>query len=232
MPRWVRRRSLLVRQAQLVEEPGVVEGEFAQVLVAVARGEVARGEIHLEEHLARVLRSVGALGSQVLHPLGRLPIGDARVVQSAGDEDGGVVLRLHLVDRAVGEHVVKVFWLVRVAPLLPLPRGEGDGRVAHGDDEVDERHPGEGRPEELGRLVDHVADEQAARGPALAAHASRRGPAVAHEGAAHVHKVVEGVALGEVLAALLVPLPPPLLRPAPHVRHGEDHAAVHEGEGA
>mmetsp|Transcript_11419 Transcript_11419/g.30824 ORF Transcript_11419/g.30824 Transcript_11419/m.30824 type:complete len:455 (-) Transcript_11419:114-1478(-) len=168
----------------------------------------------------------------MLSPLGGLPVGDARVVEPRGDEDAGVLLGPDLVDGAVGEHVVKVLWLVGVAPLLPLPRGEGDGGVAHGHHEVHERHPRQGGPEEVGRLVDHVAHEEAARRAPLAAHARGLGPPGLDQGVSHVHKVVEGVALREVLAAFLIPLPPPVLRPAAHVRDGVHHAAVHEWQRA
>lgn len=40
-----------VRLAERVEQPRVVKGELAQVTVAVGGGEVAGGEVHLEQHL-------------------------------------------------------------------------------------------------------------------------------------------------------------------------------------
>mmetsp|Transcript_9904 Transcript_9904/g.32872 ORF Transcript_9904/g.32872 Transcript_9904/m.32872 type:complete len:700 (+) Transcript_9904:88-2187(+) len=220
------RRSRLCL-AQLLEQPRVVKGELAEVAVAVCGGEVAGGEVHLEQHVV----AVGHLGAQNLGPLCWLPIRHARVVESRDDERLWVDDALaHVVDGRVAAHVLVVLLLVRVAPLLPLLRRERDRRVAHRHHQVDERHARHRGAPELGRHVDHVAHQQAAGGAALAREPARLGDAPLEQRLAAVDKVGEGVSLREVLARRLVPPVVAHFAAAADVRDGVDDSAVNEGE--
>ena len=145
---------------------------------------MAGAELGLEEHPGR-----GRHGPQLGHPLGRLPIGDPGVVEARRDEEVGVgarravgVLPGHVVVGRVGEHAA-VGRLVGqgVAPLLPLTDRQRQLVVEHGGDAVDEGHLGHQAAEELGRLVGHGADEQAAGRSAPADQPARAGdPRVQH----------------------------------------------------
>ena len=76
-------------------------------------------------------------------PLGRLPISDARVVETGGDDHGRVILCLHLIVGAVGEDVGKaLFASDRIAPFLPFARRQREVFVEHGVEHIDEGHMG------------------------------------------------------------------------------------------
>ncbi len=58
---------------------------------------------HIDLHQQRVV--VGLGGAQLRRPFGRLPIGHARIVQTAGDQQRRIVLRGDIVVRAVAANV-------------------------------------------------------------------------------------------------------------------------------
>ena len=66
----------------LIYEPRVLERELPQAGVAIGRRVVASLEVHLQQDVL----PVGHGGAEDLRPLGRLPVGDARVVEACDDE--------------------------------------------------------------------------------------------------------------------------------------------------
>ena len=166
--------------------------------------------------------------AQLRHPLRRLPVLHARVVEPGRDEQRGIVGGVHVVVGRVRLHARVGVGLARVAPLLPLGDGERQRRVEHRGDDVDERHLGDDRGEEVGPQVRDRAHEQPARAPAARREPRRRRVAARDQVLGARDEVGEGVGL-VLEPAVLVPLATHLAAAA-HVRDREDEAAVEQRE--
>mmetsp|Transcript_105899 Transcript_105899/g.299352 ORF Transcript_105899/g.299352 Transcript_105899/m.299352 type:complete len:587 (-) Transcript_105899:269-2029(-) len=146
-------------------------------------------------------------------------------MEACCDEDVRVRHFTDIVIGRIAEHVVKVLPLVGIAPLLPLPGGQGDRGVAHGVHHIHKGNACQRHTEEVRPHVQGAAEEQAAGAPALDREPVRRGDAQLDQALGAGDEVHEGVALGQVLALLLVPVPPHLAAP-PDAGNAVDHAAV------
>mmetsp|Transcript_22476 Transcript_22476/g.50193 ORF Transcript_22476/g.50193 Transcript_22476/m.50193 type:complete len:547 (-) Transcript_22476:895-2535(-) len=168
--------------------------------------------------------------------LGRFPVLDPRIVEAARQQARWIAgPGPDVVDGGVFHHVLVVFFLVGVPPFLPLDDRQGDGRVDHGGNDVDEGHTQDGRLEQARVLVHRGTNEQAPGRSSLAAQLVGGGDlcSFAFRGSEiprHVDKIVKGVFLAQVLGPvrLLVPLASHLAA-APHVGDRVDHPPVQEG---
>ncbi len=149
-------------------------------------------------------------------------------MQPGGDQQIGVGLGLDLIVGAVGLHVVVVALLVRVAPLVVLASGEGDGLVQHGGDHVDERHLGHYASIELGRLIDHCPHQQAAGAAAHGIDLIFCAIALRYQWLGDVDEVVEGILFFQQLA-IFVPVAAQLLT-ATDVGDGVDEAPIQQAQ--
>ena len=148
---------------------------------------------------------VGAQGAELGTPLRRLVVAHAGVVETARDVDGGVVGADGVVVRRVAEHVTRRRLAARVAPLLPLGDGEGQRGIAHRADDVDERHFGHDRGEQIGAHGHAGPHEEATGTTAADGDAPGRSPARCHEVLHRRDRVGEGVPLREQLAVGVPP---------------------------
>ncbi|MNF74733.1 hypothetical protein D3C84_567730 [compost metagenome] len=137
-------------------------------------------------------------------------------------------MRLDLIVGAVALHVVVVALLVRVAPLVVLPCGEGNGLVQHGGDHVDEGHLGHHAAIELGRLVDDGPHQQAAGAAAHGVDLIPGAITLGHQCLGHVDEVVEGILFLQQFA-IFIPGTPQLLA-TPDVGDGIDEASVQQAQ--
>mmetsp|Transcript_11757 Transcript_11757/g.29716 ORF Transcript_11757/g.29716 Transcript_11757/m.29716 type:complete len:322 (+) Transcript_11757:524-1489(+) len=205
---------------------------------------MATREIRFQEKHRLWLVSAATLSQDVAHgghPLGGLPVSHPRVVEPRRDEKGGVVGhaalihavlllgrggRLHVVNGGVALDVVVVLTFVGVPPLLPLDDSQGNAWVTHGRHDVHKGHARHRRVEQAGRgSVQARSNEQAASRSPLDRNFRRRAGGLQELGA--IDEVVEGVALCEVLALLLVP-PSSQLGPAADVSDHVSHASVEQ----
>ena len=112
--------------------------------------------------------AAGHGGAQARDPLGRLPVGHARIGQAGHGEDRGVALRRDVVVGRVGEDGAERRGVGdRVAPFGPFRRRERQRVVEHGVQHVDERHLGDDGGEQLGRAVGDRAHQHAAGAAAM-----------------------------------------------------------------
>ena len=116
--------------------------------------------------------------------------------------------------------------LIRIAPLLPLLRGQRDRRVAHADHQIDKRHAGERGTEEIRRVVHNITHKQPARRAPLAGEQAGGRDALGDEGLGAVHEVEERVPLREILALRLIPVVMSHLASTAHVGKGKHYAAI------
>ncbi len=162
-------------------------------------------------------------------PLGRLPVRDPGVVDPGGHQQGRVLPGLQVEVGVVALHVgVGLGRFDRVAPLLPLQGGEGEGGVEDGLDHVDEGDLGHRRPEEPGGHVEDRPHQQAPGAATPDGEAGRRRPTLLDEVVGAGDEVGERRPFGQQLA-LGVPAPAHLA-PAPHVGDGEHESPVEQAE--
>src|SRR5262249_11821127 len=72
--------------AELGEEKSVVQGDFAEVVIAARGAAVARAHVDFEQEGVRIRLEGAALGNV----FGGLPVHDLRIVEAGFDQDGGV----------------------------------------------------------------------------------------------------------------------------------------------
>ena len=122
---------------------------------------------HVGLEIERV--GVGLGGAELRHPLGRLPIGDARIGEAGEREDRRIVLGARPARRARRRRCGRksARRVDRVAPFGPFGRGERQGVVEHGVEHVDERHLGDDAGPEVGPQVGDGAHQHAAGRAAL-----------------------------------------------------------------
>ncbi len=192
---------------------------------------MAGTELRLQEHAVLRIRR-----PQAGDPFGRLPEPHPRVREPGRGQDvrvaegqPEVVDRTHVVIGRVGlHHRVDRLVVDRVAPLLPLEHGEGQGLVQDGREAVDEGNLGHDRPEQLGGQVGDRAHQEAAGARPPGHQAVRGGESFVDEGPGAGHEIGEGRGLGGQLP-LLVP-PAAHLPAAPDVGDGEDEPAVEQAQ--
>ena len=174
---------------------------------------------------------LGVEVAQPRDPLGRLPIGDARVGQPGVGEDVRIGLGRHVVVGRIGADDLEIrLGLDRVAPFRPLRRRQRQALVQHGVEHVDERHVGDDAEEQVGRHVGDHAHQHAAGRAAVGDDAAAPGVAFPDQELARGDEVGEGV---ELLLALALRIPAiALVLAAADVGDGEDEAAVDEAEPA
>ena len=182
---------------------------------------MAGGHLGLEQY--RVVR--GGLLLQSRNPFRRLGEQHPGVVERGQGEDRRIRLRVDVLVRRVGLHVLVDLRVVqRVTPLVPLDHREGQRRIEDRVQRVDERHRRQDPVEQLGREVRDRTHQQSAGGPALGDHLLRCRPPGVDEMPSRGHEVGEGVPLAEFLA-VLVPVATHLPTTA-DVRQDEHHAAI------
>ena len=136
---------------------------------------------------------------QLGDPLGRLVVGDARVVQAGRHEHRRVVDGGDVLVRRVGGDGRLERRVARVAPLLPLGDRERQRGVEHRGDDVDEGHLGHHRGRQVGPHGHRRAHQQATGAAAPDGHLAGRGDALGHEVLGAGQEVGEGVDLVEEL---------------------------------
>ena len=172
---------------------------------------------------------VGLHLAQLGNPLGRLPIGYARIVEAGGHQHGRIILRLHLVVGRVAEDIGESGLVGDgIAPFLPFARRQREAFVQHGVEHVDEGHVGHDGAVLLRILVDDRAHQLAACGPAAGGNLALGGVALLDQAAADIDEVVESVGALEHLA-LQVPAPAEVVAAA-DMRDGIGEAAVDQAE--
>src|SRR5256884_1133810 len=209
---------------ELCQDERVVEAELAERVVA-ARGAAVTGlDVDLEEQRAIVELE----RPELRDPLGGLPIHHLAVVQRGAHEDRRVAPGGEVRVRAVGLHIRVVLGELRVAPLLELAHRQRERRIEHRVDHVHERHPEDGGRAEVGPHVQHGADQEAARAPALDHEPVVRGRALAHQELGARDEIGERVALLEEPPVVVPPLPE---LPAPaHMGDRDGHAALEKAQ--
>ena len=175
--------------------------------------------------------AVGFLGAQPRHPLGRLPISDARIGEPGQHEHGRIGLGRYVVVGRIGEDVPEGLGVLdRIAPFRPLRRRERQTVVEHGVEHVDERHFGNDAAEQIRPQVGDRPHQETARRAAMGDDFVRRDPAGFDQIIGGGDEVAEGVRFARKLA-FAVPAPA-FLSAAAHVRDGIDEAAVDQREPA
>ena len=186
---------------------------------------MAGPHIHLQQGQA----VIGPALAQASDEFGRLPIGHARVGETTRGEDVGIGHVLDLVVGRVLDHRLIIFRaLDRIAPFRPFRRGQGQFRVRHGVDHVDEGNRCNGAGKQVGLEIDRRTDEQAAGRTAIGNNLSARGIAELCQGFAGGDKITESVDLVFQLAVQI-----PLIaigHAATDMGGGIDHAAIHQRE--
>ena len=151
---------------------------------------MAGAHVDLEQQQVRV----GPGGAQAGGPLGRLPIGHARIVQPAGDEHGGIGLRRHiLVGRIAADQRERIGVGDRVAPFGPFAGGERQAFVLHGVEHVDERHVGDHRAPQRRIGIGDDPHQLAARRAAVDRDPARGCEAGGDQPVRHIDEIVERV---------------------------------------
>eukprot|EP00038_Savillea_parva_P009190 m.181804 g.181804 ORF g.181804 m.181804 type:complete len:337 (+) comp15365_c0_seq1:11-1021(+) len=192
-----------VTKPQLIQHVRLLPRLFTEVLVAIAGRKVARFKVHFDHNfvLVRLERA------QFRCPLGRLPKGDAWIVQSGRDENVGIVLRLDVVVRGIRQHVVKVFVLIRIAPFLPFATGKWNAWVTHCVHHINKRYTRHSHLKQVGTHVENSTHEQSAGRSSFNRQFRRRRHPSVNQMLGARDKVGKRVALHEVLPLLLVPMP-------------------------
>ena len=112
-----------------------------------------------------------------------------------------------------------VVFLVRVAPLLPLPHREGEFLIQHGGKNIDKRDVGDDGPEQVRAHVSDRSHQQSARAASCCGKMLWRRVSGINEAFSAGDEVGEGVGLVHVLA-VVVP-PSPHLSTASYMRCGD-----------
>ena len=181
---------------------------------------MARPHLRLQDD--RTLAAAGR--SQPGDPLGRLPVGDAGIVQASGHQQRGIIGRPHVVVGRVALDVAVELGLRGIAPLVVFIDGQGQLVIEHGRERVDKRHLGHGAREQVRSLVQHGPDQQAPGAAAADGQPRRNCVALGHQLLRASDEVVERVAFVQQFA-VVVPLPPHLA-PAPHVRDRKNKTSI------
>ena len=135
--------------AHLAEDEGIFLGRLVQR--GPAAGPAAMAGAHVDLQQLEIV--VGAHRAEARRPFGRLPIGDARIVEAAGDQHRRIGLAADIVVGAVAQHVAEGGRVGdRIAPFVPFARGQRQALVEHGVDDVDEGHVGDHRAPQFRRL--------------------------------------------------------------------------------
>ena len=100
---------------------------------------------------------------QASQPLDRLPVGNLAVVQGGSDQQGRVGGAVQVVVGADAAHRLILCGLGRVAPLLVLLTGQGEGGIAHGAEHIDEGNLQHGAAKERRLLVEGCSNQGATR---------------------------------------------------------------------
>ena len=165
--------------------------------------------------------------TQLSDPLSGFHIQHPRIVQRCGGQNIRVRLRLHVLVRGIGRHVViycNIFQ--RVAPLLPLDHSQRKLRHQNRGQRIHKRHCGVNGLKTAPAHVGHGTHEQTTGRTALRHQQFRRGHAATDQVIRHVNEVGEGVLLSQHFA-IVVPQPAHFTT-ATHVRHGHDNPAVEQ----
>ena len=206
------------------EEEGVVEGDFAEVIVAAAGAGVTCAHVGFEEEGI----GIGFEGAELGNVFGGLPIHDLAVVEGGLDEHGGVILAGEVGVGAIGLHVEIVVFLERVAPFLVLADGEGESGVEHGVEDVHKGNVADDDAEEIGAHVGDGAHEEAAGAAAFGGEDFFGSEFFGDEMAGGSDEIGEGVEL-VVHAAGVVPGLAEFATAA-DVGDGEDDAAIEKAD--
>ena len=174
---------------------------------------------------------VGLGRAQPGGPFCRLPIGHARIVQSAGDQHRRIILRLDIViGRVAPDQVERRLVLDRIAPLGPFAGRQRQVTIEHGAQHVDKRHIGDDRAPQLGRLVGHRPHQLAPGRPALRRDPAFRGIAKLDQPARNIDEIVERVGPPGQLP-VEIPAVAKVI-PAANMRNGIGEAAVDQAQPA
>lgn len=157
------------------------------------------------------------------------PVSNPWVMQASCEQHSRIRdARLDIVHRRVRFDGLVVRSYIGIAPLLPLPRRQGNARVRHGRQHIHERNASNGAVEEVGRHVQDRPDQQAPRRAPFDGQLRWGGHATRHQRPPTGDKVGKSERLGAKLGRL-VPSATHLAA-APHVGHHKHHAAVEQGQ--
>ena len=167
-------------------------------------------------------------GPELRDVLGRFPVHDLAVVERGPDQHRRIPARCQIAVRTVGPDPPILGLDRRVAPFLILADGERQRRVEHGVDHIQKRDLQQGSPADVRTEIEHRADQEPPRAPALDRQTGPVAPARGHEVVGGGDEIGEGVHL---LAHPAGVVPGPAhLAPAPDVGHREGHAAIEEAQ--
>lgn len=136
--------------------------------------------------------------------------------------------RLDVVNRRVRLDRLIVRSYVGVAPLLPLPRRQGNARVRHGRQHIHKGNTSNGPVEEVGRHVQDRPDQQATCRPPFDGQVRWGRHTTRHQRPPTGDEVCKSERLGAKLGRL-VPSATHLAA-TPHVGHHKHDAAVEQGQ--
>ncbi len=186
---------------------------------------MASAHVGLEDQ--HVLICLG--GPQLGDPLGRLPIGDARIVQPGSDHQRRIGLCAHLIIRRIAADQLKIRQRSdRIAPFRPFAGRERQAVIEHGVEHVHKRHMRHHGPEQLRRLIHDGAHQFAAGRTAAGRDHPRRGPAGLNQALGGIDEIVERVgALGQF--AIEIPAIAQIVAAA-NLRDGKGDAATQQAQ--
>ena len=214
-----------IAEPELGEDEGIFLRQLFQRRKAPGLAAVAGAHVGLEDQHILVRFQVAQLG----HPLGRFPIGDARIVQTGGHHQRRVGLCGHLIVGRVRTDQLEIGLAGNgVAPFWPFARRERQRFIQHGVEHIDKRHMGDDSAELFRCLVDDGAHQLAARRTATGRDHPRRRPAGRDQALGDINEIVERVgALGEL--AIKIPLIAQIIAAA-DLGDGKGHAAIQQAQ--
>ena len=161
------------------QKKSVVEGDFAQIVVAAGSAAVACTHVDFEKQTIRI----GLERAEFGHVFRGLPVHDLAVVQSGLHEHGGIGLCAQIGVGAVALHVEIIFGNLRIAPLLVFADGERQRSVEHGVEHIHERDMADHDAEKVGPHVGDRAHQQSAGAAAFDDELFRRGESLGDQNA-------------------------------------------------
>lgn len=183
----------------MLYDKGLYGGDFFPFAIAAGGSGVAAFGVCFEEDGGRR----GLIFSQACDPFGGFPIGDARVVESCGGENGRIVCGLDGFVGSVRADAVEDGSFLRIAPFLVFKLGEGKAWIEHGIEDIDKGNFGDDDPEQFRFEIQCRADKEAPGTGAMEGDASRLGPPFLDEVFGTSEAILKGVGLIFEFASLI-----------------------------
>src|ERR1700739_4440850 len=184
------------------------------------------GGIHF--HFKKDGVGAGVEGARFGNELGGFPVGNLAVIESCGEQHGGIGGFVKIVVRAVGKDVIVSGLVIGVAPLGIVGGGEREGRIHHVIHDIDEGNGEMDGLEQVRTHVDYRAHEQASGAATFDEETIFGSPLLLDEVFGTVNEIVEGVLLVHELA-IVVPMLAHVVAAA-NVRDDESEAAVEQDQ--